>query len=647
MPTRATARRRPEPEDVLRVISPAFDPDFYRAIYTDLPADMPPLWHYRMAGWREGRDPAPWFSAPDYLADNPEVQRAGWEPLHHYLSRGRREGREVRPSRWAARYFGETGWAPPAWSFKSFGATPAPAAARPAIPLNEQEAAIAAEFDAAFYLAANPDIAAAGMDPLRHFLRTGWLEGRDPNPRFSVRDYLELHPDIAAAGVNPFAHFLLAGRAEGRAARHDLGFRYDVLSRLKSPEDRIAESVRASAAQRADPPERLAAPLAAVRDLHLTFSHDDYIEHSGGLQSCLRRESARVAQLGRDHLHLFPAAAWPSVRAAGEPGPLGALLNGRRLGVFAPETVREVLSRAAPAGRRSFAVHSLLGHEPDATADIVEALGLREGFFWLHDFASLCSGFHLQRNDVEDCGAPAPGSAACTVCAYSPTRARHLDAHARLFERLRLTVVAPSQTTLDFWSDRGLLRAEAAVVLPHAGLVAPRPAAEPAAGRPFRLAYLGMPQPLKGWPIFRELTQAFAGDPRYEFLHLGGRPDPGAYAQFHRVIVTPEWPTAMQDTLTELEPDAALIWPLCRETFSFTAYEAAAAGAAVVTGPDSGNVAAFAADPRHGRVLADEAALFDAFATGEILALSRAARRAEVFDIAYSGMTGDLVAEAP
>ena len=50
MPSRAQARKRPEPEDVLRVISPAFDPDFYRAIYTDLPAEMAPLWHYRMAG---------------------------------------------------------------------------------------------------------------------------------------------------------------------------------------------------------------------------------------------------------------------------------------------------------------------------------------------------------------------------------------------------------------------------------------------------------------------------------------------------------------------------------------------------------------------------------------------------------------------
>ena len=55
------------------------------------------------------------------------------------------------------------------------------------------------------------------------------------------------------------------------------------------------------------------------------------------------------------------------------------------------------------------------------------------------------------------------------------------------------------------------------------------------------------------------------------------------------MVATPGQPQAMQDAAEALELDAALIWPLCRETFSFTAYEAAAAGAAVITGPDSGN----------------------------------------------------------
>jgi hypothetical protein len=102
----------------------------------------------------------------------------------------------------------------------------------------------------------------------------------------------------------------------------------------------------------------------------------------------------------------------------------------------------------------------------------------------------------------------------------------------------------------------------------------------------------------------------------------------------------------MRDELERLGVDAALVWSLCRETFSFTAYEATAAGAAVVTGPDSGNVAAFVAAGGHGLVLPDEPALMTAFETGEILALSRARRRPALYDLKFSGMTVDLLTEA-
>lgn len=72
------------------------------------------------------------------------------------------------------------------------------------------------EFDAAYYVRNNPDVAAAGVDPFRHYLRTGWIEGRDPTPTFSTSFYLESHPDVKSSGTNPFVHYVSKGRAEGR-----------------------------------------------------------------------------------------------------------------------------------------------------------------------------------------------------------------------------------------------------------------------------------------------------------------------------------------------------------------------------------------------------------------------------------------------
>ena len=646
-------------DEVRRVIAVAVDGAFYRAVHPDLAAvQIDPIRHYAESGWREGRDPAPWFSTRHYLSAHPDVAKAGWNPLHHYLSHGRHEGREIARSTAADGYLlarAREG-ADAAWRFESLisrGQSEVEVADEAA--LRAAERAIAsAEFDADFYLGANADVRETGADPLDHFLTSGWKEGRDPNPTFSVADYLETYPDVAEAGDNPFVHYLRAGRSEGRIARNTLGFRYEIIKRLVPLDARVAAVAQASAALKLGSAAALGRGLATARtglaDLHITFSHDDYTANTGGVQLCLQREGAQIAALGRDHLHLHPAKPWPVVRIAGEAGALGVVLNGVALGVYSPATIKAAVAKAidvAVPGRRSFAIHSLLGHAADETADILAAAGLNAGFFWLHDFASLCAGYHLFRNDVQDCGAPPLDSPACGICTYGPWRGRHLAEHARLFARLSLTVASPSAAALELWKARWSFPTQGEIVAPLAVLEPraapdPKPAA-PKARKPLRFAYLGMPAAHKGWPIFQDLVLKHAGDPRYEFLHLGGRTPGGLPLEFHKVVVTEAFPRAMQDAVETLEIDVAMIWSLCRETFSFTAYEAVASGAAVVTGPDSGNIAAFVQGGGHGLVLDDEAALALALERGQLAGLARGARRPKLADLRFRALTVDLL----
>jgi hypothetical protein len=74
-------------------------------------------------------------------------------------------------------------------------------------------------FDAEWYLKENPDVAAAGLDPLLHFHENGWREGRDPGPLFATSAYLKSNPDVARSGVNPLLHYIEHGQSEGRAVR--------------------------------------------------------------------------------------------------------------------------------------------------------------------------------------------------------------------------------------------------------------------------------------------------------------------------------------------------------------------------------------------------------------------------------------------
>lgn len=70
-------------------------------------------------------------------------------------------------------------------------------------------------FNPGWYLATYPDVALAQANPLRHYLLTGWQEGRDPSPNFRSTWYLENYPDACLSGMNPLLHYLKIGISLG------------------------------------------------------------------------------------------------------------------------------------------------------------------------------------------------------------------------------------------------------------------------------------------------------------------------------------------------------------------------------------------------------------------------------------------------
>ncbi len=72
-------------------------------------------------------------------------------------------------------------------------------------------------FDEAYYLKTYPDIAAAKIDPLAHYVEYGASEGRRPNREFDPKFYAneaKLRP-----GGNALLHYLAFGREQGLHGR--------------------------------------------------------------------------------------------------------------------------------------------------------------------------------------------------------------------------------------------------------------------------------------------------------------------------------------------------------------------------------------------------------------------------------------------
>lgn len=88
---------------------------------------------------------------------------------------------------------------------------------------------MALTFDATYYLTARSDVFQAyvatggstGLDwaqyAEQHYNTYGRFEGSNPNAIFNTNEYLTANPDVAAAGINPFDHYLAFGANEGRA----------------------------------------------------------------------------------------------------------------------------------------------------------------------------------------------------------------------------------------------------------------------------------------------------------------------------------------------------------------------------------------------------------------------------------------------
>ena len=203
---------------------PLFDAAYYLSQNPDVAAaGANPLVHFEQYGAREGRDPSLLFSLAKYLTANPDVKAAGIDPLLHYLQYGQNEGRAAFLTGGAAT---ADALVSPAFYDRQLGATIIPTGLA-----GQQQAAWSygasgwqrglnpdASFDTDYYLTQNPDVRAAGLDPLTHFEQYGWREGRDPSLLFSTAKYLAAYPDIQAAGLDPLQQYLQSGQGAGRIA---------------------------------------------------------------------------------------------------------------------------------------------------------------------------------------------------------------------------------------------------------------------------------------------------------------------------------------------------------------------------------------------------------------------------------------------
>ena len=191
--------------------NPLFDTKFYALSMKGRLGGLDPLSHYVLFGYRELASPHPLVDLPfvaerlelrapvtrdllaDYLAGQSDVEPSFYVDPQYYWSKAGEPTRfaVVNGKRLALVDFAE----------RNGGISPHP------------------HFSSSWYLKQRGDVRAAGLNPLSHYLSSGWRERASPHPLFDTNYYLSTYPDVVEIGQEPLRHFLTGGWREGRKAR--------------------------------------------------------------------------------------------------------------------------------------------------------------------------------------------------------------------------------------------------------------------------------------------------------------------------------------------------------------------------------------------------------------------------------------------
>lgn len=166
-----------------------FDTDFYLLSYPDVRhLDVNPVKHYVKFGAYEGRNPSAHFDTNHYRSSHVEIEESKLNPLVHYILH-----QKDYPTK--DRCFANEA----ARDLKSFDL------------INESGL-----FDRDYYCSTYEDLANLEGDPLWHFVKDGWKEGRNPNEHFNTTLYLGAFGDSIIE--NPLVHYIANKVPAGKAS---------------------------------------------------------------------------------------------------------------------------------------------------------------------------------------------------------------------------------------------------------------------------------------------------------------------------------------------------------------------------------------------------------------------------------------------
>lgn len=564
------------------------DADYYRGMYDDINSvDIEPMNHFVKFGWRENRRPNRWYT--DNLVPKNLIEKNPTTPpfllFVTYLP-----GIDITKFE---KLCASSGYADlgheDCWTCDLMKET----------------------FDGNYYRSKYPDLDKS-TDGLSHFCELGWKEKRNPSANFNTKYYLACNEDVRNAEINPFMHYLNNGINEGRKPQPEAVVNHQLLRTLKTITE-LSQGYRQIVPKlklisQSELFITLLAKCSESKGLCLALSHDDYMNHTGGVQKFIRDESHYAQETGYDYLHLCPAIADININHDSNAITflINCTLNDTFIGTFTVKELTETLGSLVikqPMVLQVAVIHSVMGWNITSIISVVTDLFVHR-FFYVHDYFALCTEYRLLRNNIVPCDAPELKSMTCSICAHSDTRVKQIEEFTYLFENLKPTLLYPSNCAKVLFRTglHGIKLAE--IVVPHIKVIKNTVTKKyvPRKRDQIRVAYCGAPVGHKGFYHFEQIVEKCRHQSGLEFLHLGNEDTKLSGVEFVKTVLK-DGKSHMIKKIEDHEIDIVFIGSTWRETFNFVAYEAVQAGAAIITLDTAGNVCDFVSEHKIGCVV--------------------------------------------
>ncbi|HMQ08536.1 MAG TPA: sulfotransferase [Saprospiraceae bacterium] len=596
-----------------------------------------PLLHFILWGWKEGRDPSESFNVHGYLENYPDVKDGNLNPLLHYLMFGINEKRAIQFHFESVDYEEIENWNAENKDEESQSTESQNNEDTLDLEINEillDDRVFNWEFYVNYYYDVGFLSEFIRENVEEHWVTIGIQEERIGCPDFDIKLYKNKYSDIselyADENFNIISHYIKHGIDEGRKAVPILDIHY-TNKHLKGQNNKneiMSENLQKSnTTLDLDGIDMLADQIKyslKFNQFTISISHDNYITNVGGIQIYMQDEQIDFNHYGISYVHLSPEKYQNyHLTESYEILKLNIIVDGVNIGIYDSTDVVNSLYNLSELGFEfiSIQIHQLMGWKLEVLDAMFQNIKIENKFFFIHDYFSICPQYNLLRNFTEFCQGPKINSNVCSICSFGHLRNIQFKEINKFIYSQNFKIIIPSKTVFRLWIKHYPHLQNNVKILPHITLTNSNnifKAIERIKQRKSRIkpriAFLGHPNLIKGWNIWRNLIDNHNLNKYYDCFHLGVK-KVSPIENFYHIQVSKENRLAMVKALKELQIDIVILPSIIPETFSYTLHESIAAGCFIITHINSGNIAEMVLEYDTGFLFVNEIELIEKLIT--------------------------------